>query len=113
MPKRTKVEGPATTEEIDAGLKTHSEPYQQNRLLAVRMAQQGKWTRAQIGEALGKGRATITPWLAAYRTGGIEALLKRGYLGKEPTLSPEDINAARRGTARRPFQNCQRYAPLA
>ena len=42
MPKRTKVEGPATTEEIDAGLKTHNEPYQQQRLLAVRMAQQGK-----------------------------------------------------------------------
>ena len=41
---------------------------------------------------LGKGRATITRWLVAYRTGGIEALLKRGYLGKEPALSPEDIN---------------------
>ena len=93
MPKRTKLEGPATPEQIDAALKTHTQPHQQKRLVAVGMAQQGKWTRGQISEALGKGRSTINRWLAAYRTGGIKGLLRRGYLGKRPTLTPDDIDA--------------------
>lgn len=74
MPKTTKVEGPATVDAVETALKTYTQPYQQKRLLGVRMAQQGQWTRAQIAKTLGKGRATITRWLRAYLSFGLEAL---------------------------------------
>lgn len=93
MPKRTKINGPASLEEIKGALKTHTQPHQQIRLLAIRMATVGQWTRAQIGQAVGKGRATIGRWLKSYQHGGIETLLDRKYAGKQPTLRSDDIDA--------------------
>jgi len=93
MPKRTKINGPASQKEIKGALKTHTQPHQQIRLLAIRMATVGQWTRAQIGQAVGKGRATIGRWLKSYQHGGIETLLDRKYAGKQPTLRSDDIDA--------------------
>ncbi len=93
MPKRTKIEGPATPEQIEDALKTHTKPYEQIRLLAIGMATLGIFTREQIGQALKKGRTTIGRWLTTYQHGGIDALLKRNYQGRKPTLQPEDIDA--------------------
>ena len=59
MPKRTKVAGTATPEQVQAALKTYKKPHEQKRLLALKMAQQGQFTRAQIGDTLNKSRATI------------------------------------------------------
>ena len=87
MPKRTKVAGTATPGQVQAALKTYKKPHEQKRLLALKMAQQGQFTRAQIGDALNKSRATIGRWLKAYLSGGIQALLKRGHGGKQP-LAP-------------------------
>ena len=41
MPKRTKIDGPATPEQISDALKTHTQPYEQIRLLAIGMATLG------------------------------------------------------------------------
>jgi len=41
MPKRTKIDGPATLSEVEEAKKAHSQPYQQIRLIAVRMALKG------------------------------------------------------------------------
>ena len=108
MPKRTKVAGTATPGQVQAALKTYKKPHEQKRLLALKMAQQGQFTRAQIGDALNKSRATIGRWLKAYLSGGIQALLKRGHGGKQPTLQPDDIDALKDGFAQWTIQDRQR-----
>ena len=50
MPKRTKVSGTATPEEIEAVYKGSSNPHDQRRLIALQMAHQGAWVLAEIGE---------------------------------------------------------------
>ena len=51
------------------------------------------FTREQIEQALEKGRTTIGRWLTTYQHGGIDALSKRNYQGRKPTLQPQDIDA--------------------
>jgi len=88
MPKRVKVFGPATPEEIaDAYLKCTS-PHDYSRLVALEMAQQGEWTLKQIGKALSKDRTTIVRWMKAYRQGGLQGLLARGHGGRKPLFHP-------------------------
>jgi transposase len=110
MPKRTKVAGTATPEQVQAALKTYKKPHEQKRLLALKMAQQGQFTRAQIGDALNKSRATIGRWLKAYLSGGIQALLKRGHGGKQPTLQPDDIDALKDGLRSGQFKTAKQIA---
>jgi transposase len=93
MPKKTKVSGTATSGEIEAAYKDSTNPHDQKRLLALQMAQQGVWILAEIGKALGKGRATVGRWLKAYREDGVEGLLERGHGGREPQLKQDDIEA--------------------
>ena len=57
MPKRIKVEGGQTSEEVDAVYQRCANPHDHKRLLALQMAQQGQWTMQQIAQAIGKGRA--------------------------------------------------------
>lgn len=97
MPKRVKVGGPATPEEIAAAYRQCTSPHDYTRLVALEMAQQGEWTLGQIAQALGKHRATIARWLRAYRQGGLEALLDRGHGGRQPRLDPDDIEAIKEG----------------
>ena len=110
MPKRTKVAGTATPGQVQAALKTYKKPHEQKRLLALKMAQQGQFTRAQIGDALNKSRATIGRWLKAYLSGGIQALLKRGHGGKQPTLQPDDIDALKDGLRSGQFKTAKQIA---
>ena len=110
MPKRTKVAGTATPGQVQAALKTYKKPHEQKRLLALKMAQQGQFTRAQIGDALNKSRATIGRWLKAYLSGGIQALLKRGHGGKQPTLQPDDIDALKDGLRSGQFKTAKEIA---
>ena len=93
MPKRTQIDGPATQEQISEALKTHNKAHEQRRLIAILMATLGIFTREQIGQAINQGRATIGRWIKTYQQGGIDALLKRNYHGKRPTLQSEDIDA--------------------
>ena len=54
MPKRTKLEGPATPEQIDAALKTHTQPHQQKRLVAVGMASKANGPAAKSQKHLAR-----------------------------------------------------------
>ena len=81
MPKKTKVSGTATAEEVEATYKGSVNPHDQKRLIALRMAQQGVWVLAEIGRAIGKGRSTVSRWLKVYREEGMEGMLDRGHGG--------------------------------
>jgi transposase len=50
--------------------------WQRQRLQAMQMAAQGKWTLQQIGDAVGAGRSTVAGWLKLLRTQGFDALLR-------------------------------------
>jgi len=97
MPKRVKVGGPATAEDIAAAYRQCSSPHDYTRLVALEMAQQGFWTLAEIAKALGQHRATIARWLRAYRSGGLEALLAFGHGGRQARLEKDDIEAIKSG----------------
>jgi hypothetical protein len=65
MPKKVKVSGPATPDDIAAAYHQCSNPHDYTRLIALEMAQPGQWTLQEIAAALGKHRATIARWLKA------------------------------------------------
>lgn len=87
--KKLKVEGPASREAIGAAYRASSEKHARERLLAIRLGQEGKYTLQQIGDMLGRGRATIARWVQAYRAGGIEGLLERRPQGSAAGVSEE------------------------
>lgn len=93
MPKKVKVSGPATPEDIAAAYQKCTRPQDFTRLVALEMAQQGEWTLREIGKALGKQRSTIARWLREYRRGGLESLLRRGHGGRGARLNENDIEA--------------------
>ncbi len=95
MPKRVKVFGPATPEEIADAYQKCTSPHDYSRLVAQKMAQQGEWTLKQIGKALGKDSTTIVRWMKAYRQGGLQGLLVRGHGGRLPRLKKEDIEPSK------------------
>ncbi len=63
--------------------------WQRQRLQAMHMAAQGKWTLQQIGDAVGAGRSTVAVWLKLVRTQGFEALLR----WKEGQGAPSKLSA--------------------
>jgi len=87
--KKLKVEGAASAEAIEAAYRASSEKHDRERLLAIVLGQQGKYTLQQIGDILGRGRATIARWVQAYRAGGIEGLLERRHQGSAAGVSEE------------------------
>lgn len=93
MAKLLEVGGPATLEDLDKAYEASREHHDRERLLAIRMAQQGGYTLEQIGSSLSRGRATIARWLRAYREGGIGNLLHRGHGGRLASLSESDQRA--------------------
>lgn len=56
--------------------------WRKNRLLAVKLAAQGKMTSAEVADACGISRGHLFEWLKAVRTGGLEALLSMGKRGR-------------------------------
>ena len=97
MPKRVKVGGPATPEDIAAAYLKCTSPHDYSRLVALEMAQQGQWTLAEIAKVLGKNRSTIVRWLMAYRQGGLQGLLTRGHGGRQPSVNKDDKEALKEG----------------
>ena len=79
MSQKLKVSGPVPPEEVTVARQTYSDPHDQERLLAIGMAQQGGWRIADIAAALGRGTATIGRWVRKFRSGGIPELLKRSH----------------------------------
>src|SRR5919198_5957853 len=90
MSKKLKVAGPATHEEIAAAYKASRDPQERERLLAIRMGQQGEWTCEKIAHTLGRGRDTMVRWVRAYRQGGISGLLGGRDEGRGGEMSADD-----------------------
>jgi transposase len=100
MPKKLKVSGPATEAEVVAARKGSQDQYERERLQAIRLAMTGRWTMAEIGEAVGRARSTIGQWIKAFRDEGREGLLRRGHGGGGGRrLSETDLEALKEGLA--------------
>jgi putative transposase len=97
MAKPLKVEGPVTPEDANKAYEATMEPHDRERLIAIRMAQQGDYTLEQIGSSLNRGRATIARWLKAYREGGVQKLLHRAHGGRLASLSKSHQDALTQG----------------
>jgi len=87
------LKGPATIEQIDEARRTHHDPHAQERLLAVRMAHQGRFRVSDIALALGRSERCIRHWLKKYRRGGLEALLRRSNGHRHPSVD-ENVQAS-------------------
>ena len=67
---------PEVAAKIEAALaRPIAKAWQRQRLQAMRMAAQGKWTLQQIADAVGAGRSTVAAWLKLVRAQGFDALL--------------------------------------
>jgi len=68
---------PEEAAKIEAALKRPIEKaWQRQRLQAMQMAAQGRWTLQQIGDAVEAGRSTVAGWLKLLRAEGLTALLQ-------------------------------------
>lgn len=88
--KKLKVVGLDSPEMVEAAYQASREPHARERLLAIRLAQQGTYTLQEIGQMLGRGRATIARWVKAFRQGGIELLVTRRHKGRRGRV-PESL----------------------
>ena len=53
--------------------------------------------RVEVAKSLGVDRTSVGTWLAAYETGGLQKLLKRGYApGRVPILTETQQNVLRK-----------------
>jgi transposase len=90
MSKPMKAIDSSSLESLDKAYKTSKGYHDRERLMAIRLASQGKNTLEQIGFLLKRGRVTIARWLKSYREGGIESLLHREHKGRSASLSESD-----------------------
>jgi transposase len=97
MPQKLKVSGSATPSEVTAARQTHTNPHDQERLLAIGMAQQGGFPIADIAAAKGRGKATIGRWRRKFRSGGIPELLKRSHGARQAQLDAASQQALKAG----------------
>ena len=75
--RKLKVEGPNSPEAVEAAYRSSEERHTRERLLAIRLAQEGGYTLEQTGDILGRGRVTVSRWLRSYRRGGISVGLDK------------------------------------
>ena len=95
MRERVQLGRPEDAIRIKAALKRPvAKAWQQQRLQAMQMATQGKWTLQQIGDAVGAGRSTVAGWLKLLRAEGFEALLRWKEGQGAPGKVPVEIQAA-------------------
>ena len=85
--KKLKVTGTEAPEAVEAAYQVSQEKHDRERLLTIRLAQRGHYTLQEIGEIVGRGRATIARWVQAFRQGGIELLLTRRHKGSAGRVS--------------------------
>lgn len=91
--KKLKVTGPESPEAVEAAYQASEEKHARERLLAIRLGQQGQYTLQEIGEIVGRSRSTIARWVKAFRQGGIEGLLRRQHKGSAGRV-PEAVQQA-------------------
>ena len=92
MARPLNTTGPNTAEEVEAAYRAATDRRDRERLLAVHMALQGETGLRGIAKAVMRGRSAVSRWLAAFRKGGIAALLNRPeHKGRRPTPSVEAL----------------------
>jgi transposase len=56
--------------------------------LAVARVLEG-YSQQEVAEFLGVSKGSVSDWMKAYRTGGLQALSAKPHPGRPPTLSPD------------------------
>ena len=87
-----------SVEDLKVLLRQAKKKHEIQRLTALYLLKSGQAkTRIQVAEALGGNRVSVGHWLAAYETGGLENLLRRGYApGRTPILTEAQQEVLRR-----------------
>src|SRR5262245_46002366 len=91
MRNRVELGRPEEAAKIAEALKGPVEKkWQRQRLAAMQMAAQGKWTLQQIADAVEAGRSTVAGWLKLLRSEGLAALLSwKSGQGAPSQLTPK------------------------
>ncbi len=89
--KKLKVPGPDSPEAVEVAYQSSHEKHDRERGLAIRLGHRGEHTLQEIGQLLGRGRATISRWGKAFRQGGIELLGTRRHQGSSGRV-PESLH---------------------
>lgn len=72
-------------------LKTESEGWKKERLIALKLGMNPNRTLDEISNTVGRGTATVQRWFSIYRESGLDGLLKRGYGKGRPATLDEQI----------------------
>ena len=75
---RRKLDTLGQAQRVASLLKTEPSGWRRECLLAVHLGLHGEQRLDQIAQAVGRARSTIQQWFDAYRTGGVDALLRDG-----------------------------------
>jgi transposase len=75
---RRKLDALGQADRVAALLKTEPPGWRRECLLAVQLGLEGEQGLAEVARSVGRARSTIQEWFAAYRAGGVEALLQDG-----------------------------------
>lgn len=85
----------ATRAEVERRYRKTRDSRDKERLLALRLANDGQHSFDQIAEEVGRARSCVQLWLDRFMKGGVDALLERKKApGKISPLSDEKIQAA-------------------
>jgi predicted ArsR family transcriptional regulator len=77
-----------TQEDLEAMLRKEENPRVKERILALCLLKHREVSVIEVAKVLGRHRATVQRWLAAYRAGGLEAMLEfKTSPGRKP-LTP-------------------------
>lgn len=77
MAKTFKLGRPELWPEVRERLRKGGSQREMERLMAVRLAHEGKHTLEQIGQAVGRARSRISEWMRIVREEGLAELLGR------------------------------------
>lgn len=76
------------------------------RLQAVKLKNEG-WKHKKLCEFFGVNKNTISVWLKAYQTGGVQGLLKWNYKGRVSILTQEDQDKIKARNRKKPFDTAK------
>lgn len=100
MPKPFKISGPEEYADIKKRALAERVEWRRRRLQAVQMGMSGSYSRERIAEVTGLSVRTIGRQAAAFRQGGVAALLTREHKGgSAPALDKEVLAALLAGLA--------------
>ena len=68
---------------VQALLKRERQGWRMQRLIALKLGFDSSRSDAQIVAAVGRSKATLHRWFALYRQGGLDAVLRRDYQGRQ------------------------------